>query len=67
LQSSLSAWREAVALVDESWNDETAKSYRTQNLGDVELALSRMIGALQDAAEIVRGFEKKVFDPGMYE
>lgn len=63
LQSQLNAWREAVATVEESWNDATAQKYMNDHVSSVEGTLLRMIGALQEASELARDIEKRVVDP----
>jgi hypothetical protein len=67
LQSDLNGWREAVATVTESWNDATAQKYMQDNLSEVEGTLLRMIGALQEASDLARSFEKRVADEDNYE
>jgi uncharacterized protein YukE len=67
LQSTLSSWREKAATVQEAWNDETAKEFHSQSLGDIEPVITRMIASLQEAIELVRSFEKKVVDPNVWE
>ena len=67
LQSTLSKWRESVALIEESWNDETARDYQSNSLGDVESVLTRMITSLQEASELVRTLEKKLRDTDDHE
>ncbi|MEQ1828588.1 MAG: hypothetical protein ABL921_21685 [Pirellula sp.] len=66
MRSTLSKWRETSAIVEESWNDSTAKGFYHQSLGTVEPVFNRMMASLQDAAELVRSIEKKVADPGMF-
>ncbi len=67
LQSSLSKWRESTDIIEETWNDETAKSFTTQNLGDVEPVIKRMMASLLEAADVVYKMEKMVLDTGKHE
>lgn len=67
LQSSLSKWRESTDIIEETWNDETAKSFTTQNLGDVEPVIKRMMASLLEAADVVYKMEKRVLDTGKHE
>jgi len=67
LQSTLSKWGEATAIVEESWNDETAKTFQTQNLGDVDPVVKRMMNSLLDAVDLVHKMEKLVADPDKFE
>lgn len=67
LQSSLSKWRESTDIIEETWNDETAKSFMTQNLGDVEPVIKRMMASLLEAADVVYKMEKMVLDTGKHE
>jgi hypothetical protein len=62
LQSTLSRWREAKTLVAESWSDQTATHFMKESLGGAEEILSRMHAQLLEAAELVRGIEKRVQD-----
>ncbi len=62
LQSTLNRWREAQATVAESWGDQTAQKFHEENLRGSEEVLQRTMISLQEAAELVRSFEKKVFD-----
>lgn len=62
LQSTLSKWGETTAITEESWNDETAKSFYSQSLGDVEPVIKRMMVALLAAADLVHKMEKMVVD-----
>jgi hypothetical protein len=67
MQSTLSKWRETMSVIEESWNDETARDFYTHSLGEVEPVMSRMIASLQEAVELARTLEKKLFDPGAFE
>lgn len=67
LQSTLSKWRESTALAEESWNDETARTFYTHSLGEVEPVISRMITSLQEAVDLVRTLEKKLYDSDAFE
>lgn len=67
LQSTLSKWRESTDIIEETWNDETAKSFTTQSLGDVEPVIKRMMASLLEAADVVHKMEKRVLDTGKYE
>ncbi len=67
LQSTLSKWAESSAIVEESWNDETAKSFQSQSLSDIEPILKRMMNALLDAADLVHKMEKLVVDTDKFE
>ena len=67
LQSTLSKWGEVTATVEESWNDDTAKSFQSQSLGDVEPVLKKMMNSLLDAVDIVHKMEKMVLDPDKFE
>jgi uncharacterized protein YukE len=62
LKSSLHRWSEAEATVAESWKDETATKFHDEYLSTVDETLSRMMAALQEAAELVRKIEKRVVD-----
>jgi len=62
VQSSLNAWREAVAGVQEVWNDSTAQRYLAEHFTDTEGALLRTLAALQEAADLVREIEKRLDD-----
>ena len=67
LQSTLSKWRESTDTIEETWNDETAKNFFTQSLGDVEPVIKRMMASLLEAAEMVHKLEKLVLDTDKYE
>ena len=67
LQSTLSRWRESTDSIEETWNDETAKSFYTQSLGDVEPVIKRMMASLLEAADVVHKMEKMVVDIDKYE
>ncbi len=67
LQSTLSRWRESTDTIEETWNDETAKNFFTQSLGDVEPVIKRMMASLLEAAEMVHKLEKMVLDIDKYE
>ncbi len=67
LQSTLSKWRESTDTIEETWNDETAKNFFTQSLGDVEPVIKRMMASLLEAAEMVHKLEKMVVDIDKYE
>ncbi|AMV32335.1 hypothetical protein VN12_09440 [Pirellula sp. SH-Sr6A] len=62
LQSTLSRWREAKAVVLESWSDQTAAKFLEESLGGTEEVLTRMHAQLLEAAELVRSLEKRVQD-----
>jgi len=62
LQSTLSKWGETTSIIEESWNDETAKSFYSQSLSDVEPVIKRMMVALLAAADLVHKMEKMVVD-----
>ncbi|MCU0717159.1 MAG: hypothetical protein MUD03_13630 [Pirellula sp.] len=62
LQSTLSRWREAKALVSESWSDQAADRFMEESLGGTEEVLTRMHAQLLEAAELVRSIEKRVQD-----
>ncbi len=67
LQSTLSKWGEVTAIVEESWNDDTAKTFQSQCLSDVEPVLKRMMNSLLDAVDMVNKMEKMVVDPDKFE
>ena len=67
LQSTLSQWGETTDIIEELWNDETAKSYSTQYLGDVEPVVKRMMASLLEAADMVHKMEKMLADTDKYE
>lgn len=67
LQSTLSKWGESTSIIEESWNDETAKSFYTQSLGDVEPIFKRMMTSLLEAADLVHKIEKMVVDTDKFE
>ena len=67
LQSTLSKWGESTTIIEESWNDETAKSFYTQSLGDVEPIFKRMMTSLLEAADLVHKIEKMVVDTDKFE
>ena len=67
LQSTLSKWRESTDSIEETWNDETAKSFYSQSLGDVEPVIKRMMASLLEAADVVHKMEKMVVDIDKYE
>ncbi len=67
LQSTLSKWGEVTATVEESWNDDTAKTFQSQSLSDIEPVLRRMMNSLLDAADLVNKMEKMVADPDKFE
>ncbi len=67
LQSTLSKWGESTDITEESWNDETAKSFYTQSLGDVEPIFKRMMTSLLEAADLVHKIEKMVVDTDKFE
>ena len=67
LQSTLSKWRESTDTIEETWNDETAKNFFTQSLGDVEPVIKRMMASLLEASEMVHKLEKMVLDTDKYE
>lgn len=60
--SSLNAWREAIAASQEIWNDATARSFYNENFDGMEETLSLMTVSLQEAADLVRGFERALAD-----
>ena len=63
MQSTLSRWTETTSAIEELWNDETAKTFYAQSLGEVGPVITRMIASLQEAVDLVRTIEKKVTDP----
>ncbi len=67
LQSTLSKWGESRSTIEESWNDETAKSFYNQSLGDVEPIFKRMMTSLLEAADLVHKIEKMVVDSDKFE
>ena len=67
LQSTLSKWRESTDIIEETWNDETAKTFYTQSLGDAEPVIKRMMASLLEAADVVHKMEKMVVDIDKYE
>jgi hypothetical protein len=67
LQSTLSKWGESTSIIEESWNDETAKTFYTQSLGDVEPIFKRMMTSLLEAADLVHKIEKMVVDSDKFE
>jgi hypothetical protein len=67
LQSTLSKWGESTSVIEESWNDETAKSFYTQSLGDVEPIFKRMMTSLLEAADLVHKIEKMIVDSDKFE
>ena len=67
LQSTLSKWGESTSVIEESWNDETAKTFYTQSLGDVEPIFKRMMTTLLEAADLVHKIEKMVVDSDKFE
>ncbi|MFO0011275.1 MAG: hypothetical protein ACK553_00890 [Planctomycetota bacterium] len=62
IASSLNSWRESIASAQEIWNDATARSYYAENFSGMEETLTRMIASLQEAADVVRSFERAVED-----
>jgi hypothetical protein len=62
ITSSLNAWRESVDTVKEIWNDTTARSFNSENFTGLEETLARMIASIQEAADMVRSFERAVED-----
>jgi len=67
LQSTLSKWGETIAIVEEAWNDETAKGFYLQSIGDVEPVIKRMMSSLIEGADLVHKMEKMLFDPDKHE
>ena len=67
LQSTLSKWGESTNTIQETWNDDTAKTFQTQSLGDVEPVLKRMMSSLLEAADLVHKMEKMVLDTDRFE
>jgi len=67
LQSTLSKWGESTNIIEESWNDETARSFYVQSLGDVEPVFKRMMESLLEAADLVHKIEKMVVDSDKFE
>ena len=67
LQSTLSKWRESTDIIAETWNDDTAKSFATQSLGEVEPVIKRMMASLLEAADVVHKMEKMALDTDKYE
>jgi len=62
IQKSLNDWRTATGSVQESWKDATAEKFMNDHFSDVESGLQRILIQLQEAADIVRNFEKRVAD-----
>lgn len=62
ITSNLNAWRESIETVQEIWNDATARSFYGENFTGLEETLSRMIVSIQEAADMVRSFERAVED-----
>ncbi|MFN6129339.1 MAG: hypothetical protein ACK6DC_14350 [Planctomycetota bacterium] len=62
ITSNLNAWRESIETVQEIWNDATARSFYSENFTGLEETLSRMIVSIQEAADMVRSFERAVED-----
>ena len=67
MQSTLNRWHESLATIEESWNDETAKNFHSQSLGEIEGVYKRMMVSLNDATEFVGKMEKLVRDPDKFE
>lgn len=62
IQKSLNDWRTATGSVQEFWKDATAEKFMNEHFSDVESGLQRILIHLQEAADIVRNFEKRVAD-----
>ncbi|MCU0706916.1 MAG: hypothetical protein MUF23_01350 [Pirellula sp.] len=62
ITSCLNTWRESLAQVQEIWNDATARAYYAEHFSETEETMLRMIASLQEAADMVRSFEKQVSD-----
>jgi hypothetical protein len=62
MQSTLSKWSETLATAEEAWNDETAKTFYSQSLGDVEPILKHMMVSLLESADLVQKMEKMMVD-----
>jgi len=67
LQSTLSKWKETSDTIAETWNDETAKTFYSQSLGEVEPILNRMMASLLEASDLVHKMEKSVLDTDKFE
>jgi len=62
VQNLLNHWRESVSNVQERWKDATADKFMSDHFSDIEPQLQRILITLQEAADLVRTFEKKVAD-----
>lgn len=62
IQNTLNDWRIASATIGESWKDATAEKFMNEHFSDVETAMQRILLQLQEAADLVRSFEKRVSD-----
>lgn len=51
-----------MATVQEVWSDATARSFYGENFTGLEETLSRMTISIQEAADMVRGFERALED-----
>jgi hypothetical protein len=52
--------------VQEIWNDTTARSFYSENFPGLEETLTRMTISIQEAAEMVRGFERALEDDELH-
>ncbi len=66
ITSSLNSWRESMVAVQEIWNDATARSFYAENFPGLEETLTRMTISVQEAAEMVRGFERALEDDQLH-
>ncbi len=62
VQSELTHWREAVADVEEVWNDATAQAFQRDHFSEAQGTLMRMIQALQEASDLVHSLERRLAD-----
>lgn len=62
LKNLLHRWNEAVAQVEESWSDQTAKKFQEENLSTVSDCFGRLIAGLQEATDLVHTLEKQLRD-----
>lgn len=60
--SSVNAWRESIASIQEVWSDTTAQRFYSTHFTGMEETLTRMIASLQEAADMVRSFERALQD-----
>jgi len=62
ITSSLNSWRESLVTVQEVWNDATARAFYAENFSGLEETLVRMTISIQEATDMVRGFERALED-----